>query len=68
MRGIPPRVTQEELKSKKEQIDTKVISKEAVMEGGTKCTNRIEASIYDTTHIHYSSMVSEEFNWVVRDK
>ena len=53
MRGISPHVTQEELKSKKAQIDTRVTPKEAVIEGYTKLTNLIEAIMYDTTHVNY---------------
>ena len=37
------------------------------MEGGPKCTNLIEASMYDTTHVHYISMISEDFKWVVKE-
>ena len=68
MRGTPTSVTQEELKSKKAHIETRVTSKEAFTEGDTKCTNLIEAIIYDTTPIHYISMVSEELKWVVKEK
>ena len=48
MRGILSHVTQEELKSKKAYIETRGTSKEEVTEGGPKCTNLIEAIIYDT--------------------
>ena len=58
--GIPSRVTQEELKSKEAQIEANRTSKEAVTEGVTKLTNLIEASMCDTTHVYYTSMVSEE--------
>ena len=68
MRGTPTSVTQEELKSKKAHIDNRGTSKEEVTEGDTKCTNLIEASMYDTTHVHYISMVSEELKWVVNEK
>ena len=68
MRGIPPRATQEELKSKKAHIGTRGASKESVTEGDPKRTNLIEASMYYTTHVHYISMVSEELKWVVREK
>ena len=57
-RGIPPCVTQEELKSKKAYIETRGTAKEVVMEGNPKCTNLIEASMYDTKHVHYIGMVS----------
>ena len=67
-RGIPLCITQEELKSKKATIDTRGTSKEAFTEGYPKCTNLIEARIYDTNHVHYISMVSEELNWFVREK
>ena len=59
MRGIPPRVTLEELRSKKANIETKGTSKEAVTEGNPKRTNCIEAIMYDTTPVHCISMVSE---------
>ena len=68
MRGIPPRVIQEELKSKKAQIETRGTSKEAVTEGGPKYTNLIEASTYDITPVNYISMVSEDLKWVIKDK
>ena len=58
MRGIPPRVTQEELKSKKAQTVIRGTSKEAVTKGGLKLTNLIKASMYDTMPLHYISMVS----------
>ena len=68
MSGILSHVTQEELKSKKAQIETRGTSKEAVTEGYPKCTNLIEASIYDTTPIHYISMVSEDLKWILKQK
>ena len=67
MRGIPTPVTQEELNSKKAHIDTRGTLKEAVTEGDPKGTNLVEASMCDTTHVHYISMVSEELKWVVKD-
>ena len=45
-----------------------VTSQEAVKEGGQNFTNIIEASIYDTTSVHYIGMVSEELMWVVKEK
>ena len=68
MRGIPPRVILEELKSKNAYIVTRGTSKEAVTEWDLKLTNLIEASMYDTTHIHFIRMVSEELKWVVKEK
>ena len=59
MRGIPPQITQEELKSNKAQIDTRRTSNESVMEEDPKCTNLIESIMYDTTPVHYIIMVSE---------
>ena len=38
------------------------------MEGGQKCTNLIEAIMYDTTPVNYISMVSEELKWFVKEK
>ena len=68
IRDIPSCFTQEEFKSKKAQIDTRGVSKSAVMEGDPKCTNLIEDSLYNTKHFHCIIMVSEDSNWVVRDK
>ena len=68
MRFVPTRVTQEELNSKKVQSETRGTSKEAFMEGDPKCNNFIEASMYDTTHVHYTSMVLEQLKWVVKEK
>ena len=52
MRGISPCVAQEKLKSKKAQTETRGTSKEAVLEGDPKCTNLIEASMYDTKPVN----------------
>ena len=68
IRGIQPCVTQEELNSKKAQIDTRWESKSAVMEGDPKFTNLIEASVYNTKLFHCISMVSEDSNWLVKYK
>ena len=55
------------MKSKKAQIEANITSKEAVTEGDTKLGNLIEASICDTTPVHYISMVSEESKWFLRE-
>ena len=68
MRGIPPWVTQEKLKPKKSQIETRGTSKETVTEVDPKCTNLNEASIYYATSEKYISMVSEELKWVIKEK
>ena len=68
MLDIPPRVTQEELNSKKAHIKTRGTSKEAVTEGDPKLSNLVESSLYDTTRVQYISMVSEELNWVIKEK
>ena len=68
MRCILIHVTQQELDSKKAHIDNMGTSKEAVMEGYPKCTNLIDASMYDTMPVHCISMVSEEFKWVIKEK
>ena len=52
MIGIRPFVTQEELNSKKGNIETRGTSKEEFMEGGLKCTNLIEASMRGTNPVH----------------
>ena len=38
------------------------------MEGDPKFINLIEASMHDTTPVHYISMISEELKWVVKEK
>ena len=68
MRGIPPRVTQEELKLKKAYTETRGTAKESVTEGDPKLTNLVETSMYDITSVHYIRMVSEELKWVVKEK
>ena len=68
MRGIPESVTKQEFNSKKAPIDTRRTSKETVTEGYPKRTNIIKDSIYNTTPVHYISVVSEELKWVVKDK
>ena len=67
-RGIPPCVTQEELKSKKAYIKTRGTPKEAVLESDTKCTNPIEAIMYNTNPAHYIHIVSEELKCVIKEK
>ena len=59
MIGIPPCVTQDELNSKKPHIETRGTVKSEVPGGDPKCPNIIEASVYDTKPVHYTSMVSE---------
>ena len=68
MRDIPSCVTQEVLRSKKAYIETRGTAKEEVMEGDPKCTRLVEASIYYNKLVYYTSMVSEELNWVVKEK
>ena len=68
MIGIPSCIKQEELKSKKAHIETRGTAKEAVLEGDQRFTELIAASMYDTKPSHYTSMVSEEFKWVVKEK
>ena len=48
MIGIPSFIKQEELNSKKAQIDTMGTSNAAVLKGGTKINKLIEASVYET--------------------
>ena len=55
------------MNSKKAHIDTRGTLKEAVTEGDPKGTNLVEASMCDTTHVHYISMVSEELKWVIKE-
>ena len=56
------------MRSKKAQIETRRTSKKSVKEGDPKCTNLIEASMYDTPPVHYIRMVSEELKLVVKEK
>ena len=60
MRGIPPCIKQEDLKSKKENIETRGTAKAAVLKGDQKLTKITEASVYGTKPVHYTSMVSYE--------
>ena len=68
MRCIPPSITQDEFTSNKEHIETREKSKEEVLEGDPKCTNIIEASMYDIKPVQYISMVSGELKWFVKEK
>ena len=56
------------MNSKKAQIETRGSSKLAVLKGGPKFTKLIEASMYDTKPVNYTSMVSEELKWFVKEK
>ena len=66
--GLSPSVTQEELKSKKSHIDTRGTAKESVLECYQKFTSLIESSMYDTNHVKYTIMVSEDLKWLVKEK
>ena len=66
--GILTCVTQEELKSKKAQIETRITAKAAVLEGDPKFLNLIEYIVYNNKPVHSISMVSEELKWVINDK
>ena len=44
------------------------MAKEEVMEGYPKCPNLIAASVYNTKTFHYISTVSEQFEWVMKQK
>ena len=68
MRGIPSCIKQESLNPMKAQVDTRGKSKTLVLKGDPKLNNVIEDSVYDTNPFHYISMVSQEFNWVVKEK
>ena len=52
IRGMPSCVTQQELKSKKAQIDIRATEKESVQEGDKIFPNLIEAILYDTNPVH----------------
>ena len=68
IRGIPPCIKQEELKSKKAHIYTSGTAKAEVLKRDPAINKLIEASLYGTKPVHYISMVSEEFKWVVNEK
>ena len=68
MRGIPPCIKQEELNSKKANIDIKGTVKKSVLKGDPKITKLIVSSVYDNKPVHYISMVSEELKWFVKYK
>ena len=51
-----------------EHIDNRVTSKASVVGGGPTFPNLIEASLYDTNHIHNISMVTEELKWILKDE
>ena len=68
MGDILPFIKQEYLKSKKAHIDTRDISKAEVLKWGLKLTKLIEAIVYDTKPIHYSSMVQEDLKCLIKDK
>ena len=68
MRGIPPYIKDDESKSKKSHTEARGTAKSEVLKGYPKLTKLIEDSMYDTNLVHYISMVSEELNWVVKEK
>ena len=68
MRGTLSCMTQDKLKSKKAQIEARVTSTAAVMEGDPKFPNLIVSSVYDTKPVHYISIVSEQLKWDVKEK
>ena len=55
------------MKSKKENIDTRVTAKTEVLKGGPKLTKLIEASVYYNKSVHYIIMVLEKFKWIVKE-
>ena len=46
---------------------TRGTSKAEVLKGDPKRTKLVESSVYDTTPVHYTSMVSEDFKWVLKE-
>ena len=68
MRGIPPCITKQELKSKKSHIDNRGTVYAEVTKGDTKCPNLIESSVYETDPSQYVSIVPEDLKQDVRDK
>ena len=68
MRGIPKCVIQEEVKSKKGQIEVRGTTKCAVLKGDPDCPNLIASSVYDSKPVHYLSMVSESMKWIMKER
>ena len=56
------------MNSEKAHIHTRRTSKAAVLKGDPKINKPIEAIIYDTKPVKYTSMVSEELKRVVKDR
>ena len=56
IRGIPSSVIQDEVHSKKKQIEVRGTVKVAVLQGDKKLPLLVEACIYDTNSVHFLSI------------
>ena len=56
------------MKSNKAHIETRGTSNEAVLEGDPKYTNLIKAIMHGKNPVKYTSMVSEELKWFIKEK
>ena len=68
MRGIPPCIKQQELKSNKAHIETRGIEKAEVLKWDSKITKLIEAVMYVTNPIKCTIIISEQLKWVVKEE
>ena len=68
MRGILSWIKKEEFKPKKANIDTKVTENKLVLKGYPKLNKLIEASVYENKPVNYTSIVSDELKWAVKEK
>ena len=67
-RGLPPSFLQEDIKTKKENIEACKTTKAAVMQGNPKSPNIVGSIVYDTKTVYYLIMVSSYLKWVVTEK
>ena len=67
-RGIPDCVLQEEVKNRKAQIGVRGTVKAAKLVGDPECPHLVASSVYDTSPVHYLSMVSDSIKWVPKER
>jgi hypothetical protein len=68
MRGLPKAVIQEEVKSRRDQLQVRGTVKAAVLEGDPDCASLVATSVYDTKPVHFLSMVCESICWVSKER
>ena len=66
--GMRRYVTQEDMKSKKAQIKARGTTKVEILEGYPKRPKLVVDSVYGTNTLHYTSIVSKQFKWVMQQK